>query len=357
MQLNGAISTCQNPKTLCPGVFGDTGVYYRSYTFTNESTSSECITVMMEVNCSSQLFCAAYIDSFNSGNVCQNYLADPGLCIANGGTDSMSFTVAAGAKYCLVVSAVVSGNTCNSFTLKVSQFATSWQESIVETDLLMAQRLHLDGIKYSCETPKPLCSVSPALGLVYHDSYLYKNTTPNDICVRVKLYQQCRDSNNMITSAAYLNSYDSTNVCLNVAADAGVAIANKDSLWYSFIAPAASNYWIVVYAQNDSLLCDDYKVKVEAAYTTDIESIQIETDDIFIHPNPVERGNPLSINYNPKVYERLEFFELTGKLLFTLPLLRNQQSIKLPTSFLTQGFYLIKLSGEKNSTVQKMIVK
>ena len=108
MRLNTVTSMCAAPKMICPGYFGNSGVYYKSYCYTNESSNNECINVKLQVSCAAQIFCAAYLNSFDPTDVCINYLADPGLSIANGGSDSMSFDVPAGAKYCVVVSGVVS---------------------------------------------------------------------------------------------------------------------------------------------------------------------------------------------------------------------------------------------------------
>src|SRR5205814_9972824 len=114
--LNTVSSTCAAPKLACPGHLGDTGVYYKTYSYTNESINSECINVKMHVDCSPQIFCAAYLGTFDPADVCSNYLADPGLSMSNGGSDSMSFDVPAGAKYCIVVSGIFSGDTCESYT-------------------------------------------------------------------------------------------------------------------------------------------------------------------------------------------------------------------------------------------------
>ena len=48
MRLNGVASTCDSVKPTCPGYFGSTGVYYKNYCYTNESSNTECIEVMLE---------------------------------------------------------------------------------------------------------------------------------------------------------------------------------------------------------------------------------------------------------------------------------------------------------------------
>lgn len=356
MRLNTVTSSCILPKQVCPGHLGDTGVFYKTYNYTNESINSECINVKLQVSCSPQIFCAAYLGIFNPQDVCTNYLADPGVSISNGGSDSMSFEVPAGAKYCIIVSSVFTEDTCESYTLSIEQFATSWHGSLTTADSTQKQRLHLDGVRYTCQNIKPLCTIPPSPGIVFHDGYHYKNTTPNDICIRATLKNNSADTASVITCVAYLNSCDSTNVCYNLAADAGVSAASHDSLWFSFLVPAGSNSVIMIYSQKDSVFCDDYEVKLEADYTAGVEQLNSNAESIIIFPNPVTQGEHFIIKYNNADYNRLDVYDVSARKIISQQFSDDRKQINISTSVLSKGIYFIKVSGEKNSVTRKVIV-
>lgn len=356
MRLNTVPSSCVLPKLICPGHLGDTGVFYKTYTYTNESINNECITVRLQVNCSPQIFCAAYLGTFNPQDVCINYLADPGVSISNGGSDSMSFDVAAGAKYCIVVSGVFTEDTCESYTLTIEQYATSWHGSLTIVDSTQSQRLHLDGVRYTCQNIKALCAIPPTPGIVFHDGYHYKNTTPNDICIRATLKNNSTDTASLITCVAYLNSCDSANVCYNIAADAGISAGSNDSLWYSFLVPAGSNSIIMIYSQKDSVFCEDYEVKLEADYTAGVQQPNSNAESFIILPNPVSQGEHFIVKYNNADYNMVDVYDVNARKIFSQQISEGRKQINISTSLLSKGIYLIKLSGEKNSVTRKVIV-
>ncbi len=357
MRLNTLTSACSSPKLMCPGYFGNTSVYYKTYTYVNESPSIECINVKMQVACASQVFCSAYHGSFDPADVCNNYIADLGFSIAGGGNDSMSFEVASGAQYCIVISAINLGDTCEAYVLSISQFATSWHGSIVVTDSTQTQRLYLDGIRNTCQNAKVLCANTPIQGIVNHDCYFYRNETPNDICLRTTLYHHCSDSSSTITSAAYINGYDSTNACLYLAADAGVRDSTNDSLWYTFLVPASSNCIIVVYSQKDSVFCDDYVVKLEADYTVNVDESNSNNSTFHLYPNPVLKGENLTIETDVKDFDLVEVYDVTSRNVFSKQLFNDLTKLIIPTSSFNRGIYLVKVSGEKETITRKVIVE
>src|SRR5690606_19069196 len=74
---NGIASSCQNLKG-SPGLNDATIMrYYDSYSYTNTGNSSICVTVTLS-SCGTNLFHAAYLNTFNPAAPTQNYLADPG---------------------------------------------------------------------------------------------------------------------------------------------------------------------------------------------------------------------------------------------------------------------------------------
>ena len=91
---DGVTSTCAAPKS-SPGVLTTVGLrHYDSYTYTNSSGSSECVTVTLTQTSGTAagLFTAAYLGSFNPADPGMNYLADAG---ASATTVTYSFSVAA----------------------------------------------------------------------------------------------------------------------------------------------------------------------------------------------------------------------------------------------------------------------
>jgi hypothetical protein len=115
---DGVASTCANEA--CPGSISGT-FNYLTYSFANNSGSSQCFTVSFDNACNTgtnNLFSAAYSPSFDSSNVCTNFLGDLG-----DGTNAVttySFTVANGQSFDVVVWNRVSNSYCASpftFTL------------------------------------------------------------------------------------------------------------------------------------------------------------------------------------------------------------------------------------------------
>ena len=111
---DGSPSTCGAIKT-CPGPLGGTSTLrYDAYTFEN-GDSNACITVTLLSDCNT--FSAAYLNSYNPANFCNNYLADMGDSTGNGITN-YSFNVSASARFVIVVNEVTAGGGCG-YTLKV----------------------------------------------------------------------------------------------------------------------------------------------------------------------------------------------------------------------------------------------
>jgi subtilisin-like proprotein convertase family protein len=81
-------SVCVSSK-VCPGILSETNsLRYDAYPFQN-GESNACITVSVTAPC--VLFCAAYLDSFNPTNICENYLADTGFSAFEGSLRAVHF--------------------------------------------------------------------------------------------------------------------------------------------------------------------------------------------------------------------------------------------------------------------------
>jgi hypothetical protein len=109
LERNGIASSCSIPKT-CPGVLDPVTLRrYDAYVFEN-GESNACIRVTLTAPCS--LFSAAYRDSYQPTNLCQNYLADAGATVA-GGSRTYSFLAAARSRFVVVVHELDPNVGCN----------------------------------------------------------------------------------------------------------------------------------------------------------------------------------------------------------------------------------------------------
>ena len=114
---NGIASTCGVLKA-CPGPFSVGNHSYDAYTFKNGPTNA-CITVSLTAPLS-DLFSAAYNNSFDPTNLCANFLADAGDGTAGQLTPTTySFNVAANATFVVTVNEVNTG-AGGPYTLDVS---------------------------------------------------------------------------------------------------------------------------------------------------------------------------------------------------------------------------------------------
>jgi N-acetylneuraminic acid mutarotase len=118
---DGIPSTCALPK-VCPGVLGD-GLprHYDSYTFTNTTGATQCVTVdadAMTCTGTNFIFLEAYLGSFDPSNLCANYLADIGG--SPNPTGSFSFDLADGQTVVIVVNEVDPDAGCVGYSFTVS---------------------------------------------------------------------------------------------------------------------------------------------------------------------------------------------------------------------------------------------
>lgn len=100
---SGVASTCGAPNA-CSTLAGT--FHYDAYTFTNSTTSPQCVTTTIN-GCPTPnfIFAGAYLNSFDPANICTNNIGDPGLS-PNGGPVTMAYTVPAGATFVVVISEV-----------------------------------------------------------------------------------------------------------------------------------------------------------------------------------------------------------------------------------------------------------
>jgi autotransporter-associated beta strand protein len=98
------------PVKACPGVDTNTALFpemrYVTHSFTNTATNEICVSAVSGFNCPAfvrpQL--AAYLATFNTNDICQNYLGDSGPGGGSAQVPVCSFRVPAGSNFVLVVS-------------------------------------------------------------------------------------------------------------------------------------------------------------------------------------------------------------------------------------------------------------
>jgi Kelch motif/Galactose oxidase, central domain len=116
---DGIASTCAAPK-VCPGPFDSDPHHYDSYTFTNTTGATQCVTVDVDaMTCTGTnfIFVQAYLGSFDPTNLCTNYLADIGS--SPDPLLSFSFDLADGQTVVLVVNEVNPDAGCVGYSMTV----------------------------------------------------------------------------------------------------------------------------------------------------------------------------------------------------------------------------------------------
>ncbi len=92
------------------------------YTFTNATGGPICVSVDLDATgcgvATNQISIAAYLTSYDPANILTNIIADPGLSTGQNFATSMSFNVAAGATYVIVVHNVNAATICPSYTFR-----------------------------------------------------------------------------------------------------------------------------------------------------------------------------------------------------------------------------------------------
>jgi hypothetical protein len=115
-------STCSTVKTV-PGNGDMLAHHYDAYTFANNTAATQCVTVQLTSPCTgtNDIFSMAYLNSFNPASITTNYRADIGWSPGQDtGSNSYSFTVAAGQHFVVTVYEVTANAGCGSYTLNVT---------------------------------------------------------------------------------------------------------------------------------------------------------------------------------------------------------------------------------------------
>jgi hypothetical protein len=116
-------TTCSN-VTSFPGIFATEPYPYTSYTYTNNTGSTQCVSATLTAT-AGNLFMAAYSSSFDPADIATNYLADAGSSSTGpGAPTTMSFNVPSGTTYVLVLHSVNQGQ-AGTYNLSLSPVPVS----------------------------------------------------------------------------------------------------------------------------------------------------------------------------------------------------------------------------------------
>src|SRR4029077_559440 len=118
---SGIPQTC--PASTTCAIFGDpTPRHYDSYTFTNTTGATQCVTVNTDTACTGTnfTFVAAYLGSFDPNNICTNWIGDSGSSPDVGVPVPFSFNVDNGQTFVVVISEVTPNSGCPAYTLTIT---------------------------------------------------------------------------------------------------------------------------------------------------------------------------------------------------------------------------------------------
>jgi hypothetical protein len=115
---DGVVGTCGQSGSCA--IFDTSPHPYQKFDFTNGTPDAQCVSATIDASActnTSNVYSAAYTESFNPASICSNYLA--GMGFSTLGVFTYSFLVPANASFSVVNSAVYTNALCNSYTLTV----------------------------------------------------------------------------------------------------------------------------------------------------------------------------------------------------------------------------------------------
>ena len=144
--------------------------------------------------------------------------------------------------------------------------------TIDASDPTQLGRLVPNSIASTCAASK----ASPghlSAGSRHYDSYMYTNSSGSPQCVTVTLTQTSGTTGGLFT-AAYLGSFNPTNVETNYLADPGVSGSLFSAVTYSFSLPAGQLAVIVVHEVNNDIACN-YTLSYDAVTAVTFASARV----------------------------------------------------------------------------------
>jgi hypothetical protein len=223
---------------------------------------------------------AAYLNSYNPNNLCNNFLGVHNSTF--NGTQSFSFNVPGNSTFVVVVYEANSNTGCADYTLTVSSANiascppdNTTAGSITSGDQTQAGRL-LTGTISNCAgtntCPGPVNSTPR-----HFDSHTYINTSSTAECITVEL-DATGCAGQFMASASYLNSFNPANLCANFLGVNNSTFNGKQS--YSFNVPAGATFVVVVYEANADTGCASYTLNVKSC--ANIVPVSATPSDLLI---------------------------------------------------------------------------
>ncbi|MFC5282752.1 T9SS type A sorting domain-containing protein [Pedobacter alpinus] len=117
---------------------------------------------------------------------------------------------------------------------------------------------------------------------------------------------------------------------------------------YNFIDPIptmGNNYYQLIQHDNDGKQTD---------LGIRVINVSLKEDEVIIYPNP--SSGLITVSFEAGAYQKLELIDLSGRVLISKSILKQNSEANLDLTSLATGIYSIKLSGE-GKIVSKQIIK
>lgn len=132
-----------------------------------------------------------------------------------------------------------------------------------------------------CGTPESSPGLFAATGDRAFDAYEIHNNTAMATCVTVDIVDQCTMGNYFM--AAYLGTFDPTNIETNYLADPGTSVSKQ----FSFTIPALGTVMLVIHELNTAQPCDLYSFTVWGLNCADLSVTKVDTPDPTVPNAPL----------------------------------------------------------------------
>ncbi len=130
--------------------------------------------------------------------------------------------------------------------------------SITTADPTETGRLNRSDVPSTCDTPT-MCAVFSTAMEYHYDAYSFTNSTDTTQCVVVQVSTACADPN-LIFTAAYLGSFDPTDLCAHWIADEGSSPNPMNE--FSFNVDAGQTFILVVSEITPNAGCPSYTLNI-----------------------------------------------------------------------------------------------
>jgi hypothetical protein len=117
---------------------------------------------------------------------------------------------------------------------------------------------------------------------------------------------------------------------------------------YNYIDPiptTGNNYYQLIQHDNDGKQTD---------LGIRVINVSLKEDEVIIYPNP--SSGLITVSFEAGAYQKLELIDLSGRVLISKSILKQNSEANLDLTSLATGIYSIKLSGE-GKIVSKQIIK